>query len=131
MIFCNTANVNLCIYLSLNPAVIYGILATIHEACSLFWGQEAAALQGCGGRGLQWSPRPPGLLIDAHRWLLLASLSFPPPSFSNVVRWFHTKVILNIPLILSNLWEILRKTTRRQNITNYLKWPAALIEKNQ
>lgn len=85
---------------------------------------------GGGGRVLQWSPCPPSLLIDAHQWLLLC-LFLPPPSFSSVVRWFHTKVILNIPLILSNLWEILRKTARRQIITKFLNWPAAFIEQKK
>lgn len=55
----------------------------------------------------------------------------PPPSFSSVVRWFHTKVILHIPLILSKLWEILGKTTGRQNTTNAVKCSAALTEKKK
>lgn len=55
----------------------------------------------------------------------------PPPSFSSVVRWFHTKVILNIPHILSNLWQILRKTTRRQITTKLVKSAPDLIGKNR
>lgn len=83
--------------------------------------------RGFDGRGLCYSYCPESLLIDAHRWLLLEKFFFfPPPSFSSVVRWFHTKVILHIPLILSNLWEILGKTTTRQNLTKLLNWALLL-----
>ena len=57
------------------------------------------------------SHRPHHPVIDAHPWLLLKT--FFPPWFSRVVRWFHTKVILNIPLILSNREKYYRNLSRR------------------
>lgn len=91
-------------------------------AATVAWGSVGVVSPKVPSPGARWLTRASGSSLKALP---------PSPSFSSVVRWFHTKVILHIPLILSKLWEILRKSTRRQNTTNAAKCSAATTEKKK